>query len=310
MDAIHLEGLSYRYAATGPAALVDISLTVPVGSFLALLGPNGAGKTTLVHILCGLLSPSAGRAEVLGRATTVGVCRDLIGYCPQDLAVFEPLTAAENLRYFGTFTSIPAPELEARVDRRLAAVGLADHRDHQVGEFSGGMKRRLNLAIAMLADPALLLLDEPTVGIDPQSRNLIFESLEALHRSGTSVVYTTHYMEEAERLCDTIAIIDHGRVLCCGGAEEVKRLGRPPVARVDLDGAVDAALLETLAAVGIAATRSGEASLEIEADGARDLLERLVPACRRHGRGVQSFATRAVSLEDTFLALTGRELRD
>jgi linearmycin/streptolysin S transport system ATP-binding protein len=204
-----------RYGAH--VAVNDLSLEVRPGEIFGLLGPNGAGKSTSVHISVGLLRPDQGTAALagLGPPTSPDV-RARIGVAPQSLSLYALLTGEENLTFFGRMHGMKGSALSGRVRWALDFVGLTDRRGDRVQTYSGGMKRRLNLAAALLHAPALLLLDEPTVGVDPQSRNQIFENILALKRLGRTLIYTTHYMEEAERLCDRVAIIDQGKLLALG----------------------------------------------------------------------------------------------
>ena len=196
-------------------AVVGVSLTLEPGRILGLLGPNGAGKTTTVSMLTGLVTPDAGEVFVDGHrlAGDADSMKRRIGLVPQDLALYDELTARDNLRFFGALYGLAGASLERAIASALELVGLADRARHRVREYSGGMKRRLNLAAGLLHDPDVLLLDEPTVGVDPQSRNAIFDNLEHLKQRGKALLYTTHYMEEAERLADRIVIIDQGRVI-------------------------------------------------------------------------------------------------
>jgi ABC-2 type transport system ATP-binding protein len=206
----------------GKTVAVDgLSLSVRKGEVLGLLGPNGAGKSTSVSLAVGLLAPDSGTVTIDGGNPLDPSVRQRIGVAPQALAIYELLSGEENLRFFGQVYGLSGAALEARVAWCLEFVGLTDRRKDWAGTYSGGMKRRLNLAAALLHDPDLLLLDEPTVGVDPQSRNSIFESIESLHRQGRTVIYTTHYMEEAARLCDRIAIVDHGRLLALGSVDDL-----------------------------------------------------------------------------------------
>jgi ABC-2 type transport system ATP-binding protein len=196
-------------------AVVGVSLTLQPGRVLGLLGPNGAGKTTTVSMLAGLVAPDAGEVLVDGHrlAGDADTTKRRIGLVPQELALYEELSARANLRFFGALYGLTGAALEHATTSALGLVGLADRGRERVATYSGGMKRRLNLAAALLHDPDVLLLDEPTAGVDPQSRNAIFDELEALKQRGKALLYTTHYMEEAERLADRIVILDHGRVI-------------------------------------------------------------------------------------------------
>jgi ABC-2 type transport system ATP-binding protein len=268
--------------AYGPQLAVgDVSFEVSAGEILGLLGPNGAGKSTTVGMIAGLLKPDSGEVRINGAvlAGDTDPAKRKIGLVPQDLALFEELSARENLRFFGSLYGMTGPDLDAAIVSGLAFVGLAERARDRVKTFSGGMKRRLNLAAGLLHDPEIVLLDEPTVGIDPQSRNAIFDNLESLRARGKALVYTTHYMEEVERLCERIVIVDHGRVIA---ADTVKGLyGMLPASRrltVELsDAPTDAVLAALRALPGVG---------RIDVAGARG------------------------DLETVFLTLTGRTLRD
>ena len=196
-------------------AVDDVSLTVEPGRLTGLLGPDGAGKTTTISMIAGLIVPERGKVLVNGQALSgdTDPKKRKIGLVPQDLALYEELTARDNLKFFGGLYDLSGAALEDAMSSALTLVGLADRARHRVKTFSGGMKRRLNLAAGLLHDPDILLLDEPTVGVDPQSRNAIFDNLEELKRRGKALLYTTHYMEEAERLADRIVVIDGGKVI-------------------------------------------------------------------------------------------------
>jgi ABC-2 type transport system ATP-binding protein len=215
-----LAGVRKRYGAV--VAVDDLSLAVGRGEVFGLLGPNGAGKTTTVHLAVGLLAPDDGEVVIEGRGRpTDPAVRAAIGIAPQALALYDLLTGEENLRFFGEVYGLRGARLAERVQWSLGFVGLTARRRDRVATYSGGMKRRLNLAAALVHDPELILLDEPTVGVDPQSRLQIFENILALRRQGRTMVYTTHYMEEAERLCDRVAILDQGRLLALGTVQEL-----------------------------------------------------------------------------------------
>ena len=211
----------------GKLVAVDgISLSVRAGEILGLLGPNGAGKSTTVAMLCGLTRPDRGGVRVDGTLLEGDACaaKRRLGFVPQDIALYEDFGALANVRLFGALYGLAGRELDERARAALELVGLADRARHKPATFSGGMKRRLNIACALVHDPDVLLLDEPTAGVDPQSRNAIFDNLEALRARGKALVYTTHYMEEAERLCDRIVIIDHGKVIAADTPEALYRL--------------------------------------------------------------------------------------
>ena len=266
-------------------AVNGLSLEVRQGELFGLLGPNGAGKSTTMNLAIGLLEPDHGTVTIGDhQKPTDTTSRRQIGVAPQTLALYDELTAEENLRFFGKLYGLRGRALKSAVDKLLDLVGLADRRRHRVGTYSGGMQRRLNLAVALVHDPPLLLLDEPTVGIDPQSRNAIFDFVQQLHDEGRTIVYTTHYMEEPQRLCERVAIIDHGRLLA-------------------LDS-VDALIAEHGGRSVITVERStGDERIETN-DPQAELL-RLLKEGDAHGVRVDR-----PNLESVFLSLTGRSLRD
>jgi ABC-2 type transport system ATP-binding protein len=226
---LEIDGLTYRYA--DHTAVDSLDLSIERGAFFGLLGPNGAGKTTTIGCIAGLLADWTG--EILlsqhpFKPAKSVADRKRIGFVPQELAVYEELTAIENLQFFGRLSGLSKAKLKDRIEHAIALAGLEERANDRAGQFSGGMKRRLNLAIGQLHEPELLLLDEPTVGVDPQSRAHLFEALMTLNRNGTTIVYTTHYMEEVEKLCDRIAIMNAGRVIAVGTAAELSgSIGNP-----------------------------------------------------------------------------------
>lgn len=253
-------------------AVDGVSFEVRKGETLGLLGPNGAGKTTAIHMLAGALRPDAGQVRISGTADpTQPEVRLKIGFSPQALSLYTELTGAENLEFFGRLYGLSGAHLRDRVGWALRFSGLEQRRRDRVRTYSGGMQRRLNLACALVHDPPILLLDEPMVGVDPQSRNHIFESIETLKRAGRTILYATHYMEEAQRLCDRVAILDRGKILALD--------------RVDT-------LIEK---------HGGPSMLEAEIDGKK---------VRFEGRRIRSVKVNQPDLETAFLALTGRRLRD
>ncbi len=217
-QAICVENLTKVYRGAQAPAVDKLSLNIPYGQIFGLLGPNGAGKTTLISVLCTLLRPTSGTATVCGLDVVrdAAAIRKLIGLVPQDIALYQTLTARENLRYFARMLRLEKARIEARVDACLDMVGLTSFADRRVDTFSGGMKRRVNLAVGVLHEPQLLFLDEPTVGIDAQSRNLIVDRLGELNRAGMTLVYTSHYMEEVQTLCSEVAVVDRGQVIAAG----------------------------------------------------------------------------------------------
>jgi ABC-2 type transport system ATP-binding protein len=306
-----LEARALRKSYGARAAVVDVSLSVSAGEVLGLLGPNGAGKSTTVGMISGLTVPDGGTIT-LGATTLAGdefAFKRRIGLVPQDLALFEDLPALANIELFGALYDLPKATLKRRAAEVLEMVGLADRARDKPATFSGGMKRRLNIACALVHDPEVLLLDEPTAGVDPQSRNAIFDNLEALKRAGKALVYTTHYMEEAERLADRIVIIDHGKVVASGALAELYRLlPAAQMLQIDLEGTLDPATIEALP--GVKQVRLEGDRLCVGLDdltlGAQAVLQAVAAA----GAGVRHLSSGRANLEDVFLALTGRQLRD
>jgi len=227
--AIMTEGLTKRFEDV--TALDDLSFEVRRGELFGLLGPNGAGKTTTINILCGLVEPTGGRAYVGGHDVQrePWKVRGLIGVCPQDTAVYPFLTGRENVELFGSLHAIPGESLRKKTEGLLEKMGLTEDADRQAGKYSGGMRRRINLVMGLVHDPEIAFLDEPTVGMDPQSRRAVWDFIRELKGQGKTVILTTHYMEEAEELCDRVGIIDHGRLIALG----------PPGALMEEHGAGD-----------------------------------------------------------------------
>jgi ABC-2 type transport system ATP-binding protein len=226
--ALMAQGLAKTYPRSGAPALADFDLSLAAGEIVGLLGPNGAGKTTAISLMTGLLAPDCGSVRVCGEDLRASPrrARRRIGLVPQHIALYANLTAAENLSYFGRMHGMGGRDLKARVGLCLEMVGLSDHRALRVAAYSGGMKRRANLAAALVHGPRVLFLDEPTVGIDPQSRNVILDRLSALGRTGVGMLYTTHYTEEAERICARVVVIDKGRAIAQGRPHDLTG-GRP-----------------------------------------------------------------------------------
>ncbi|MEO6594758.1 MAG: ABC transporter ATP-binding protein [Planctomycetota bacterium] len=233
-DLLVVEGLSYRYGER--IAVQSASLSCRRGEILGLLGPNGAGKTTLLSCIAGLIGGYTGSMQFAGRTfvpSTDSAARANLGLVPQELALYEDLTARENLRFFARMQGVPSTQVEAAVEQGLALAGLHERANDRTATYSGGMKRRLNLAIGDLHAPQLLLLDEPVTGVDPQSRNHLFECLLALRAKGRTLIYTSHYMEEVQRLCDRIVVLNEGRVVGAGTAAELAQQAAMPGASLE-----------------------------------------------------------------------------
>jgi ABC-2 type transport system ATP-binding protein len=287
----------------GENVAVDLlSFEIKIGETVGLLGPNGAGKTTTINMLVGLLAPDEGRV-VIGddpdQSNPMNVkVRQKIGVAPQSLSLYDELTARENLAFFGGLYNLAGRELRDRINWSLDFAGLQDRKNDRVATYSGGMKRRLNIAVGLIHDPEILLLDEPTVGVDPQSRNHIFESIEQLQKEKMTIIYTTHYMEEAQRLCDRVAIMDHGRLL---SMDTVPNLVNEHGGR----SVVEAELKQWPDNFDMPGTRD-DLSIRFESD------DPLSEVAEFSSRGVefQSLQVKQPDLESVFLVLTGRSLRD
>ncbi len=304
-------GLSKRFGEL--VAVRGVSFEIAQGETYGLLGPNGAGKTTTISMACGLLEPDAGEVIVDGKPMTTHSVAEkaAIGYVPQELAIYPDLTARENLHFFARLYGMTPAAATARTEEVLSVIGLTDRASEQTKNYSGGMQRRLNIGIGLVHRPRLLILDEPTVGVDPQSRNAILESVGQLSAEGMAVLYTTHYMEEAERLCDRVGIVDLGELKAEGTrAELVGLVGEHD--RVSLEGVGDlrsaAAACESLPAVSAATTEEGTVHLIV--DGARSILPELLRTAAEAGLAVSAVEVDEPDLEAVFLHLTGKALRD
>lgn len=294
-------------------AVTAVSFDLSQGQTLGLLGPNGAGKSTTVSMVCGLLKPDQGEVRVGGQLVGQGnnTAKQMMGLVPQDLALYEDLSARENLNIFGALYGLKGAQLRSRCAQVLDLVQLTDRLADKPATFSGGMKRRLNIAAALMHNPQLLILDEPTVGIDPQSRNAIFDSLEALKRQGCSLIYTSHYMEEVERLADHIVIIDHGQVIANESpAALYERLpARAALRLTPAQRLPDATLQQLRQQPGVSEVGVEGEDLLIALGSAEQAQDVLLWLTQQGCRAAQ-FSTARTSLEAIFLTLTGRSLRD
>jgi len=302
--ALTLRGLGKDY---GPRTAVHaIDLDVVPGECLGLLGPNGAGKTTTISMACGVTTPTRGTVAIGGidLAKDPLAAKAKLGLVPQELALYEELSGIQNLRYFGALYDLAGAVLAERIRWALDVVGLADRAGDQVKKYSGGMKRRLNMAAGLLHEPELLVLDEPTVGVDPQSRNHIFETVRALEQRGMTIIYTSHYMEEVEALCDRVAIIDAGAIIATGTVRELVAAHAGKGIALELKGDIDAAMA---AAAAYGEVERHEHALRVIPHGA---LAPLIAAIESTGATIGRIESREANLETAFLALTGKTLRD
>ena len=285
----------------GDVTAVDgVSFSLADGETFGLLGPNGAGKTTTISMMVGLLSPDSGDVQLdNGERPRQATARRAIGVAPQTLALYDELTARQNLSFFARLYGLAGRRLAERVDWALEFAELQDRQRHRVSTFSGGMKRRLNMAVALVHDPQVLFLDEPTVGVDPQSRNHIFERIDRLKQDGRTIVYTTHYMEEAQRMCDRVAIMDGGKILDLGTVDElIQRHGGLSVVRAQLRYPPDDSALLPAPLEGL--------SLRFDSDRPFEVIAELSTS----GVALETLAVTRPDLETVFLTLTGRSLRD
>jgi ABC-2 type transport system ATP-binding protein len=294
-------------------AVQGVSFEVKQGEIFSLLGPNGAGKTTTISMLSCLLRPNDGDARVMGhsiRSDPMGV-KSVLGVVPQDLALYEDLTARENLSFWGKMYGLRGSKLKLRVDEVLDVIGLRDRANERVGKYSGGMKRRVNIGVALLHKPKVIYMDEPTVGIDPQSRRNILDSVVKLKDEGMTVLYTTHYMEEAQELSDHIAIMDHGKLITCGTHDElVKLVGQQT--RIDLTLNGDAANVMNMwrDIEGVSRVSAEDGLVTVLVTDSNLVLPHLFEAAARLSMRITSVDIREPNLEAVFLYLTGRALRD
>ncbi len=308
---IQIDGLRKTYDSL--VAVDGVSFDVHDGEVVGLLGPNGAGKTTMINMICGILQPDGGRVLVDNRDIWLEpkkVKQDL-GVVPQEISVYEDLNARDNLSFWGSLYGLSGSDLADRIDDSLSRVGLAERAGDKVKTFSGGMKRRLNLCMGLIHQPKFLLLDEPTVGIDPQARLNILDVIQEVAQAGTTVLYTTHYMDEAEQLCDRIAIIDRGRVLALGTlAELTTTAGEAEVLRLSGDFSSHPSREGLHAISGVRVLRSDDTSavLSIEPEGPGLLA--VLPMVLEGDLAVDDVSIQRPNLQSVFIALTGRELRD
>lgn len=308
LDAQHL-----RKEFGDLVAVDDVSFQIAAGETYGLLGPNGAGKTTTISMVAGLLESDGGEVTVASRRLTTRSVdeKQAIGLVPQELAIYPDLTARENLRFFGKLYGLAGEELAARVGQTLEIVGLVERADDRSDQYSGGMKRRLNIGIGLLHQPQLLILDEPTAGVDPQSRNAILESIESLSSEGMAVLYTTHYMEEAERLCDRVGIIDSGEIKAEGTRRELVALvGEHDRVHLSIIGALEPAAAAARQTEGVEEANIGDGSIVMIVKEARSTLPRLLSTVAKTGASVTSVDITEPNLEAVFLHLTGKALRD
>ena len=294
-------------------AVQGASFSAQAGEVLSLLGPNGAGKSTAISMLSGLLAPTSGEACIMGHSVTKEpeAAKRSLGVVPQDIALYLDLSARENLVFWGKMYGLRGAELKSRVDEVLDVIGLADRQKDHVGKFSGGMKRRVNIGAALLHKPDVVIMDEPTVGIDPQSRRHILENVKELNRKGMTVLYTTHYMEEAAELSHHIAIMDKGKVIACGTHDElIKVVGEETRIDLTLNAEAENVLGAWRGTEGVSRIDATEGKVSALVDDSNRVLPRLFDAASKAGVRITSVDIQEPDLETVFLHLTGRALRD
>jgi ABC-2 type transport system ATP-binding protein len=319
---VQVQDLIRRYGDR--TALKGISFDIGTGELFGLLGPNGAGKTTLINVLATLLEPSSGNVTIRSM-DVVRQAREIkhsIGIVPQEIALYSTLSARENLHFYGRMYGLEGVELKNRVNELLEMIGLSDRRSERVDKFSGGMKRRLNLAIGLVHRPMLLLLDEPMVGVDPQSRNHILESIQTLKAEGVTMIYTTHYMEEAERLCDRVAIIDEGKLIALDSPQQLVEQMGDGLIHVGVRSA-DPGLINTLGTLprvrevkclerntpGEEGERESGNRITIRTEQVKQTLGEVIGVFEQLEVGVSSLEVLEPNLNSVFLQLTGKRLR-
>jgi ABC-2 type transport system ATP-binding protein len=300
----------------GVTAVQGVSFAIRQGEIFSLLGPNGAGKSTTISMLSGLLAPTSGDATIDGHSVTRDArqVKQVIGVVPQEIALYGTISARENLDFWGKMYGLSGDKLKERVTAVLEIAGLTDRANDKVDTFSGGMKRRINIAVGLLHSPKVLFMDEPTVGIDPQSRRRILDTVKELNDQGLTVLYTTHYMEEAEELSDRIGIIDHGQLIAVGTqAELTATVGQYDTIHLDIGETAETngTLVTDLAVLAGVHQADGEAeSVIVQAKDANAVLPRILQTVAEHGRSVRRLEIQEPNLEAVFLHLTGRALRD
>jgi ABC-2 type transport system ATP-binding protein len=308
---LNIQNLHKSYGET--QAVRGVSFRVARGEIFGLLGPNGAGKTTTISMLTGLFPPTEGRIEVdgLDLQTHTNAAKAKLGLVPQELALYPTLSARDNLNFFGGIYGLRGKQLRQRVDAVLEMVGLVDRANEALETYSGGMKRRINIAAGLLHEPQVLFLDEPTVGVDPQSRNAIFESVEALNRDGMTVIYTTHYMEEAQRLCQRVAIVDEGQIISLDTPTTLIRgLGGGLILVGLVNGQANGIAEQVAQLPSVESATRSDGHMKVKAHRAQEALVDLLDITNQRDVRITSLEILEPNLESVFLHLTGKKLRE
>ncbi|MFD3448280.1 ATP-binding cassette domain-containing protein [Microbacteriaceae bacterium 4G12] len=311
MNALEIKNLTKKF---GDFIAVDnMSLAIQEGEIFGFLGSNGAGKSTTINMIAGLLRSNEGEISILGKNIEKHkrFAKMNIGIVPQDLAIYEELTAYENVKFFAGLYGLRGAELKARVEEALQFVGLSDKHKSYPKNFSGGMKRRLNIACAIAHRPKLIIMDEPTVGIDPQSRNYILQSVQKLNEMGSTIIYTSHYMEEVEEICTKIAIVDHGKVIAEGTKEQLKAIITDTKdIWIEVKSAENMDVAKVKEINGVKAVQIEENVIKVHSDAGLNNLNKIIQHFINHDIEIRSLEEQAPNLETVFLTLTGRNLRD
>jgi ABC-2 type transport system ATP-binding protein len=312
-NIVEVNHLVKQYSGSDQPAVRDVSFAIQRGEIFGFLGPNGAGKTTTISMLSCLLKPSGGSATIAGFDLTrqQNEIKRRIGLVPQDLALYPTLSAKDNLLFYGRIYGLKGAQLKQRVDDALKMVDLYERRNEAIEKYSGGMKRRVNIAAGLLHQPEILFLDEPTVGVDPQSRNFIFDNVEALNRNGMTVLYTTHYMEEAERLCHRVAIIDQGKIVALDTPRALQdTLGGGLIVVGLPDGVPDTLEQEMRVLPGVRGADRFDHQIKVKAANTQQALPDVINTFNRLDINIRSLEILEPNLESVFLELTGKRLRD
>ncbi len=310
---VEVNELSKQYTPDHPPAVNGVSFHIRAGEIFSLLGPNGAGKTTTISMLAGLVKPTGGTALIGGHniATDPLAAKQSIGIIPQEIALYPTLSARQNLRFWGEMYGLSGKPLNDRVDDVLEKIGLTDRADDKIQTYSGGMKRRVNIGAGLLHKPRILFMDEPTVGIDPQSRRAILDMTKALNAEGMAVLYTTHYMEEAQELSQRIGIMDGGKLIALGTLDELtKMVGQADTVILEINEGIEG-IAQTLATLpGVRQAARQEAQITLLVDDANKQLPDIIISVTATGARIASIEVQEPNLEAVFLHLTGKALRD
>lgn len=311
MNILEIRNLRKSYKDL--TAVNDLSFSVEKGEIHGILGPNGAGKSSTINCILGIVTPDSGKVVFDGK-DNLKKWKSNIGYVPQELAIYDELTAEENIRFFCSLYKFSSADVKAKVEKALDFVGLTDVRNKKAGTFSGGMKRRLNMACAIVHEPKLIIMDEPTVGIDPQSRNRILENVKKLNEAGATILYTTHYMPEVEEICSKLTVIDHGKIIASGTKRDIiTMIGKDVLLTVefkDNGGDLSGFVNEISACSGVTNVKVEDNSAKITHPEDAAVIDKIISAALSNGLTIVNIKSEEPSLDEIFLTLTGKDLRD